>query len=100
MEHVPNDFSVIQNQILTAKAYDVDILCRVPRGSYSDHIRPLEMDAAGIMVPHVMSLDDAKRVVQMTRFHPIGRRAVDGGNADGAYCGIPFTDYIEQANRE
>ena len=34
------------------------------------------------MVPYVMSLEDAKNVVWMTRFHPIGRRPVDGGNAD------------------
>lgn len=100
MEHVPNDLSVIQQQILAAKTYDVDTLCRVPRGSYSDYIRPLEMDAAGIMVPHVMSLEDAKNVVRMTRFHPVGRRAADGGNADAAYCAIPFTDYLEQSNRE
>jgi 4-hydroxy-2-oxoheptanedioate aldolase len=100
MEHVPNDLSDVQNQILAAKAYGVDTLCRVPRGSYSDYIRPLEMDAAGIMVPHVMSLEDAKNVVRMTRFHPIGRRAADGGNADAAYCAVPFADYLEQSNRE
>lgn len=100
MEHIPNDFSGIQSQILAAKVHDVDTLCRVPRGCYSDYIRPLEMDAAGIMVPHIMSLEDAKDVVRMTRFHPVGRRAADGGNADAAYCRVPFTDYLEQANRE
>jgi len=100
MEHTPNDLQVVQNQVLAAKAYGVDIVCRVPRGSYSDYIRPLEMDATGIMVPHVMSLDDAKAVVRMTRFHPLGRRACDGGNADGAYCTIPFANYTEQSNRE
>ncbi len=100
MEHVANDLHVVEKQILAAKSYDVDVFCRVPRGSYSDYIRPLEMDAAGIMVPHVMSLDDAKNVVRMTRFHPLGRRPADGGNSDGFYCNIPFTEYIEQANRE
>jgi 4-hydroxy-2-oxoheptanedioate aldolase len=30
-----------------------------------------------------MSLEDAENVVRMTRFHPLGRRPVDGGNADG-----------------
>ena len=100
MEHVPNDFSVVEHQINAAKTHDVDTLCRVSRGSYSDYIRPLEMDAAGIMVPHVMSLEDAKNVVRMTRFHPLGRRPMDGGNADGAFCNIPPTEYMEQANRE
>jgi 4-hydroxy-2-oxoheptanedioate aldolase len=36
----------------------------------------------------------------MTRFHPIGRRPVDGGNADGAYCNIEFVDYLKQANEQ
>lgn len=58
------------------------------------------MDAAGIMVPHIMSLADAKAVVRMTRFHPLGLRPVDGGNADGAYCGIDFVDYLRQANEQ
>lgn len=100
MEHTPNDLSVIEQKIFVAKCYDVDLLCRVPRGSYSDYVRPLELDAAGIMVPHIMSVEDAKQVIRMTRFHPIGRRPVDGGNSDGAYCGIPFKEYIKQANEE
>jgi 4-hydroxy-2-oxoheptanedioate aldolase len=100
MEHIANNYSVIENQILSAKAHDTDCLVRVARGSYSDHVRPLELDAAGIMVPHVMNLEDAKQVVRMTRFHPIGRRALDGGNADGAYCMIDAEAYIAQANAE
>jgi 4-hydroxy-2-oxoheptanedioate aldolase len=100
MEHVPNDLSTIERGILAAKAHDTDTMVRVARGSYSDHIRPLEMDAAGIMVPHVMSLADAKSVVQMTRFHPLGRRPVDGGNADAAYCGVDFQEYLGQANEQ
>ena len=100
MEHVPNDLSVIEKGIWAAKAHDADVLVRVPRGSYSDYIRPLEMDAAGVMVPHVMSLADAQSVVRMTRFHPLGRRPVDGGNADGAYCDIEFVEYLKQANEQ
>ena len=99
-EHVPNDLQTIEAQVLATKVYDVDLMCRVPRGSYTDHIAPFEMDATGIMVPHIMSLADAKQVVRMTRFHPQGRRAADGGNADGAFCNIDFKDYIVQANRE
>lgn len=100
MEHVANDWSVIEKQVLASKVYDADLMVRVSRGGYSDYIRPLELDASAIMVPHLMSLEDAKRVVRMTKFHPTGRRPVDGGNADGAYCTIPFKEYIGQANRE
>lgn len=79
MEHVANDWSVIEKQILAAKVYDVDVIVRVARGGYSDYIRPLESDAAGVMVPHVMSLDDARQLVNTTKFHPLGRRPLDGG---------------------
>ncbi len=51
MEHVGNDLSVIEKQIWAAKAHNTDVLVRVSRGSYSDYIRPLELDASGIMVP-------------------------------------------------
>ena len=100
MEHVPNTLDSIENQVRAAKIYDVDTLVRVPRGSYSNLIHPLEMDAAGIMVPHLMSLADAREVAWRTRFHPIGRRALDGGNADGAYCKIPTEQYVQQANEQ
>lgn len=100
MEHVANDWSMIEKQILAAKAYDADTVVRVARGSYSDCVKPLEMDAAGIMVPHVMSLADAKSIIRHTKFYPLGLRPADRGNADGGYCTIPFTDYIRQANEQ
>jgi len=100
VEHVGNDWSALEQQIWASKAHDADLMVRVSRGSYSDHVKPLEMDAAGIMVPHVMSLKDARNVVWMTRFHPIGRRPVDSGNADGAFCNIPMLDYLRQANEQ
>ena len=100
MEHIANTWAAVENQIWAAKAHDVDIMVRVSRGSYSDYIKPLELDASGIMVPHIMSLEDAKNVVRMTRFHPVGRRPVDGGNADGAYCNMDFKEYLNEANEK
>jgi len=99
-EHVPNDWGTIEKQVWAAKAHDADLLVRVSRGSYSDYIRALELDASGIMVPHVMSLDDARAVVEQTRFHPLGRRAIDSGNADGLYATLPLETYLREANEQ
>ncbi len=99
-EHVPTDWIPLENQVRAAKLHDVDAMVRVCRGSYSDYIRPLEMDATGIMVPHIMSAQQAREVVRMTRFHPVGRRPIDGGNLDGFFCKIDPVSYTEQANRE
>jgi len=99
-EHLAQDWSAVQAHVWAAKSHDMDVMVRVPRGSYSDYIKPLELDATGIMVPHIMGIEDARKVVHMTRFHPIGRRPLDGGNADGGYTSINYSDYIKQANEE
>ena len=100
MEHIPTDASFIDNAVRTATNYDTDVLTRVSKGCYSEYVRPLEGDSAGIMIPHVMSLDEAKQIVHFTKFHPVGRRPIDGGNADGKYCLVSEADYIKQANEE
>lgn len=99
-EHLAQNWSVINAHIWATKAHNVDVMVRIPRGSYSDYVKPLELDATGIMVPHVMSADDARNIVKMTRFHPIGRRAIDGGSADGGYTNLDFNEYLRQANEQ
>ncbi|WP_114748444.1 HpcH/HpaI aldolase family protein [Pleomorphovibrio marinus] len=97
-EHIGQDWSILAAQIWAAKAHQKDVVVRVPRGSYSDYVKPLELDAAGIMVPHVMGVEDAKKVIHQVRFHPVGMRPIDGGNADGAYTGMDFQHYLKEAN--
>ena len=99
-EHVPNSRGDVENVVRAAKIYDVDVMTRVSKGCYSDLIFPLEADSTGIMVPHLMSLKEAKEIAYFTKFHPIGRRPVDGGNADGAYCLVDADEYMREANRE
>lgn len=99
-EHVSGSIETIEHQIRAAKLYDVDMIVRVARGSYSDYIRPLEADATAVMVPHVMNVDDARRVRDMTKFAPLGKRALDGGNNDALFTRVGLADYLETANRE
>jgi len=97
-EHIPNDHSTIENCIRAAKMYDMDTIVRVAKGGYSDLIRPLECDASAIMVPHLMSLEEAEYIAHTTKFAPVGLRPLDGGNADGMFCQIPGKEYIRFVN--
>jgi 4-hydroxy-2-oxoheptanedioate aldolase len=99
-EHVPNDWIALENQIRAARLHNMDTIVRVSRGSYSDYIRPFEADATGILVPHVASAADAQQIVEWVRFHPLGKRPIDGGNADGQFCLVSTADYIRHANSE
>lgn len=98
MEHVPTDWKTIEEGVRAAKIYNADVVVRVEKGSYSDYVKPFEADAAGIIVPHIMSAQEVHQVIKTTRFFPLGLRPVDGGNADGLYCMMDFTTYLRQAN--
>src|SRR5574342_592990 len=99
-EHVSNGWFNLENQIRAAKLHDVDTVVRIEKGSYSDYVKPFEADATAIMVPHVKSAEEAEHIVEMTRFYPVGRRALDGGNADGQYCQVPIAEYLAHSNKE
>ena len=99
-EHVAQDWAVVCAQNWAAKAYNVDVMVRVSRGGYSDYIKPFEIDATGIMVPHIMDVEDARKVIHTTRFYPVGLRPIDGGNSDGAYGMVNFNEYLKQANEQ
>ena len=97
-EHVPMDHSTMSNMILAGKAHDMDTIVRVAKGCYSDYIRPLEADATGIMVPHLMSVEEAEYIVRTVRFSPIGLRPLDGGNSDGLFCLLNGKEYMQFCN--
>lgn len=99
-EHVPNDWREIAHCVRAARIYDMDVIVRVSKGAYSDYLKPFEADATAIMVPHVASVEEARHIVNMCRFQPLGQRPLDGGNADGAFCQMPVTEYLEASNRE
>ena len=94
MEHGSLDYNQAENQSNAAKIYDVDSLLRVNRGSYSNYIRGLEVDCTGLIIPQIKSLADAKEIEEFTKFPPIGKRGVDGGNNDGKYTKLDMADYI------
>jgi 4-hydroxy-2-oxoheptanedioate aldolase len=97
-EHTGIDWDRMGHLIRAAAMNGTDTVIRVSKGSYSDYIRPLELGATGIMVPHCMSGREAREIGRATRFQPLGRRALDGGNCDGLYCLVPVKDYLRLAN--
>jgi 4-hydroxy-2-oxoheptanedioate aldolase len=48
----------------------------------------------------VGNADEARQVVEWVRFHPLGKRALDGGNIDGQFCMLPLDEYLHHSNTE
>ncbi|MBM3866829.1 MAG: hypothetical protein FJ381_13240 [Verrucomicrobia bacterium] len=99
-EQVPYDWIGLENQIRAARIHNIDALVRAAEGSDSDDIKPFEMEAAVIIVPHVADAGEARKIVDWVRFHPEGHRAVDDANIDGQFCLVPALDYPARSSRK
>jgi 2-keto-3-deoxy-L-rhamnonate aldolase RhmA len=62
-------------------------LVRVPTGRPEHVTRVLEGGAMGVIVPHVRSAEEARRVVAAAKFSPVGDRSPVGGG------GVPHLHY-------
>ena len=75
-EHGPNSPREVLPLLLAAKAGGAEPIVRVSTSSAIDLQRILDLDVAGVQVPQVNNLADAKAVVCFTKFHPLGMRGV------------------------
>ena len=75
-------------------------LVRVPSGDYHHIARALDIGAMGIMVPMVETPEQAKAIVDCTKYPPVGRRgAAFNVAAYDDYSGGAETDKIAEQTR-
>lgn len=99
MEHGAIDWELAANLFGVIADAGGAPLVRVPCGDH-DHIkRALDAGAFGIVVPMVMSRDEAERAVRAAKYPPTGNRSVGGG---GFALNFATTnqEYFEKANDE
>lgn len=99
-EHKPTNSETLYNVILGARAADTDCLVRIRKRGYLDYFRALEDGAAGIMVPHVKSAEEAREIVRNAKYYPLGRRGCDFAGADSKFMMDNPSENMEFSNRE
>lgn len=67
-------------------------LIRVPSTERSFFQAPLDLGAAGIILPMVESPDEARRAVELMKYPPLGKRGIGFGR--------PHTDFITAPDRD
>ncbi len=99
-EHLWSNDETMANMVLAARSSGMDSMVRVEKDNYSSTLKLLEMGSKGIMVPHVTTAFQARKIVKTMKFYPIGRRGVDGVNADSGWMSIEFKEYLKFSNKE
>jgi 4-hydroxy-2-oxoheptanedioate aldolase len=99
-EHQWQNPETLAHMIRAARLTGTDAMVRIAKAGYPSAIKPLEMGAKGIMVPHILSVEEAKFWIRTTKFHPYGRRALDGVNADADWALADVGNYLTFSNKE
>lgn len=79
---------------------DIDCMLRVDTRQKIRMYRYLEDGAAGLMVPHVSTAQEAHELVQSVKFPPLGDRGLDGAGLDSDFILQGGPDFPSEANEQ
>jgi 2-keto-3-deoxy-L-rhamnonate aldolase RhmA len=100
LEHTTLDLGAASTHIAMAHALGVHPLVRVPDHGLSVIQRVLDAGAAGVVVPHVDTVEQARAVVRATCFPPRGDRGSGSTSRAGRWGLLPRADYLEYGNEQ
>jgi len=99
MEHGPMDYKIAQEMAMAAESEGCEALIRVPRLNESDILRALDTGVSGIIVPHIESVEDTKKVVNFSKFPPQGHRGFNPYVRSGGYQKVT-NEYLSEQNKK
>ncbi|KAJ5088421.1 2-4-dihydroxyhept-2-ene-1-7-dioic acid aldolase-like protein [Penicillium angulare] len=80
LEHTCMTVSDASQLCITAISSGVTPFVRVPHQCGSGFIqRVLDVGAMGVIVPHIHGVDDAKKVISVSKYPPVGTRSLSAG---------------------
>lgn len=100
LEHAPLDLETTALLIATARVRDVVPIVRVPGWDTALWQRLLDAGALGLHVPHVESADQARMMVEATRFPPLGARGSGAMSRAGLWGRKGRAEYMREGNED
>ena len=97
-EHGRFDWEDIETACIVAERHQLTPIARIPDISRSTITRFLDRGVRGIVVPHVESIEDAKRVVDAAYFAPMGTRSFGAGRPEYWENGPDRAAYMAACN--
>jgi 2-keto-3-deoxy-L-rhamnonate aldolase RhmA len=98
LEHSSLDMSTMEHFIRAAKVAGITSIVRTPQDDYATVLRAVEAGADGVMIPHLISKEMGRRVVNMAKYAPLGMRGIDGSTRVARYGNVPMAEHMKQQN--
>lgn len=99
-EHNSMDTDTAAQIAAASLAVGITPVVRVPGYEHYHASRMLDNGAQGIVVPHVETAEEARRIADHCRFPPVGRRSMGGGLQQVGFAPMPVGDLARTVNEE
>lgn len=99
MEHNTMDVDAAVQISVAALPTGITPIVRVPAHEHFHATRVLDGGAQGVVVPHVNTVEQARRVVENCKYPPIGHRSLTAPMPQLGFRTMPVADAIEALNR-
>ncbi len=99
-EHNSMDTDTAAQIASASLAVGITPIVRVPGHEHFHASRMLDNGAQGVVVPHVDTAEQAKRVVSQCRFPPLGHRSMGGGLQQLGFASMPVGDAARIVDEE
>ena len=98
MEHGGFDLETVGDFVTASKAANIIPVVRVP--ALEEHFlsRPLDLGACGLMVPHIHSKEQVRKVIDCTKFKPEGNRGLAPLRAHTNFSKVNVPEFMKEAN--
>lgn len=75
-EHGCFDYSAVANILAMAREVGICGMVRIPEVKREVILKYMEMGAGGLMLPNAESIEQAEKLVEYSKYHPLGNRGV------------------------
>lgn len=103
-EHGPFDVESTMDLIRAAQLHNMSSLVRVKDSSRPSILKMLDIGAAGLVIPHVQSIEEINSIVEYGKYFPVGNRGVAFSRGAGfgyaEHAQADINDYFDYCNRE
>jgi 2-keto-3-deoxy-L-rhamnonate aldolase RhmA len=99
MEHTRLNPDTVENCIRTADAAGITTIVRVPENNATFLRHAQEAGAQGVVVPHVQTPQDVRKIIDSIRYPPEGKCGVCPSVRAASFSSDDYEEYTEYSNR-
>ena len=100
MEHGPMSYETVEKQLYAAECNGMSLIVRLGDGNESSILHALEIGAQSIMVSHVSSPEEARRIVSRCLYQPAGDRGLSPFTRNHGYSDLDLAAKLHHANEQ